>query len=465
MVITPQDSYLQQARNWIERLDTAAASGSAASRLYVYRVKHGKAENLAEVLSQAFGGGKEKKQSVGGVAPGLGTSSIGAQAVIGQMGTGMGGGTGTGMGSGTGSGTGSGLGQGGLSDSQGLAGGSGSGGVSVQARTFELDSEEVSVVADVMNNSILVRASPRNYKKILDALKQLDIVPLQVLVQASIIEVTLGGDLQYGISWNFLANLGDSGYKSDFSLNGLTNDKYTGQTSTTTDTTTGTVAGTVAAAATAGTNLLHRDFPGFNWTIVANPSRLVATLSALAQQTKVNVLSSPSVMVLDNQEAKILVGQEVPVQTQAQQSTVANSNIINSYQYRQAGVSLEVKPRVTPGGMVQMAILQKVDNVKGELTDRPTFTNRQVKSAVAVRSNQAVVLGGLIQDKLDESKSGVPGLYELPFLGPLFGKTGKVAERTELIVILIPKVVASDQDVESVSQDFRNRLRGVEMKF
>ncbi len=478
MVITPQDSYLQQARNWIERLDTAAASGSAASRLYVYRVKHGKAENLAEVLSQAFGGGKEKKPSAGGgVAPGLGTSSIGAQAVIGQMGTGMGSGIGTGMGSGLGSGMGSGLGSGmgsglgqsGLSDGQGISGGSGQGGVSVQARTFELDSEEVSVVADVMNNSILVRASPRNYKKILDALKQLDIVPLQVLVQASIIEITLGGNLQYGISWNFLANLGDSGYKSDFSLDGLTSQKYTGQTTTTTgtttSTTTGTVASTAAAATTAGTNMLHRTFPGFNWTIVANPSRLVANLSALAGQTKVNVLSSPSVMVLDNQNARILVGQEVPVQTTAQQSTIANSNIINSYQYKQAGVLLEVKPRVTPGGMVQMAISQKVDNVIDETSDRPRFQNRQVRSTVAVRSNQAVVLGGLIQDKLDESKDGVPGLYELPFLGPLFGKTGKKAARTELIVILIPKVIASDQDVESVSQDFRNRLRGLELKF
>jgi general secretion pathway protein D len=485
MVITPQESYLQQARNWIERLDTAAASGSAAARLYVYRVKHGKAENLAEVLSQAFGASKEKKQSVGGTAPGLGTSSIGAQAVIGQMGTGMGSGSGigtgmgsgSGMGSGLGSGTGSGFGQGGMSDGQGLSGGSGSGGVSVQARTFELDSEEVSVVADVMNNSILVRASPRNYKKILDALKQLDIVPLQVLVQASIIEITLTGTLEYGISWNFLANLGDSGYKSDFSLNGLTNQKYTGQTNTITDTTTGTaigtttgtttgtVASTAAAAATAGTDLLHRTFPGFNWTIVANPSRLVANLSALAEQTKVNVLSSPSVMVLDNQNATILVGKEVPVQTTAQQSTIANSNIINSYQYKQAGVSLEVKPRVTPGGMVQMAIYQKVDTVIDETLDRPKFQNRRVKSTVAVRSNQAVVLGGLIQDKLDESKGGVPGFYELPYIGPLFGKTGKKAERTELIVILIPKVIASDQDVESVSQDFRNRLRGMELKF
>jgi len=462
MVISPQERYIQQARNWIERLDMAEASGSAAEKLFVYRVKHGNAENLADVLSKLFAGeGKEKKQSTGGVAPGLGTSSIGSRAVIGQMGSGLGGSTG---GSGTGFGKSGGAG-GGLSGGQGVPGGvGGTGGQSAQAHTFQLSSE-VSVVADATNNSILVRSNPKDYKKILDALKQLDIVPLQVLVEATIIEITLTGDLKYGISWNLLAHASD-GYKSDFSLDGVTTNRNA-VTPLTTDTTTGATTGSTAATtATEAAKALGRTFPGFNWAIVANPGRLIANLHALASQGLVNVLSSPSVMVIDNQEANIEVGQEVPVQTQQQQAIQANSNILNSYEYKKVGVKLKVKPRVTPGGLVQMGIFQEVSNkVASDSPNNPTFGLRQITSTVAVRSNQAVVLGGLIEDSRSDAKSGIPGLYDVPVAGPLFGTRGKGSKRTELIVILIPKVIASDQDIESVNNDFRDRMRGLQFKF
>ncbi len=482
MVISPQERYIQQARNWIERLDMAEATGSAAERLFVYRVKHGNAVNLAEVLSQVFGAeGKEKKSSVGGVAPGLGTSNIGAKSVVAQVSGGMGGGTGGGIGggiggsgtgfggSGGGFGRGSGSGLGGGGGGPGLGGGSGQG--APQAHTFQLTSE-VSVVADAVNNSILVRANPRDYKKILDALKQLDIVPMQVLVEATIVEISLAGNLRYGISWNMLAHASD-GYKMDFALNGLTNDPIKaglGTTSggTTTTTTGGTTTTTSSSSDTSATPLA-RTFPGFNWTIVANPGRIIANLAALAGQNLVNVLSSPSVMVMDNQEAKIQVGQQVPVATQQQQSTlVNNANILNSIEYKDTGVMLAVKPRVTPGGMVQMEINQEVSTVSPTSSSNlnsPTFQTRRITSSVAVRSNQAVVLGGLIQENRNDGKDGVPGLYQLPFAGPLFGQRSKKSERTELIVILTPKVIAGDQDIEAVGNDFRSRLRGLQFKF
>ena len=485
MVISPQERYIQQARNWIERLDMAEATGSAAERLFVYRVKHGNAANLADVLSQLFTGeGKKETGSVGRVAPGLGTSNIGAKSVIGQVSGTMGSGGGTGLGGG-GSGLGGGGGGfgrgsngfgGGGTSGLGAGGGSGPGGQTPpQAHTFQLTSE-VSVVADAVNNSILVRANPRDYKKILDALKQLDIVPLQVLVEATIVEITLSGNLRYGISWNMLAHASD-GYKMDFSLNGLTNDPIkaalNGGTTTTSDgTTTTTTGGTTTTTSTstdAGRTPLARTFPGFNWTIIANPGRLIANLAALAGQNLVNVLSSPSVMVMDNQEAKIQVGQQVPVATQQQQSTlVTNANILNSIEYKDTGVMLAVKPRVTPGGLVQMEINQEVSTVSTTSSSNlnsPTFQTRRITSSVAVRSNQAVVLGGLIQDNKNDGKEGVPGLYELPFAGPLFGQRSKKSDRTELIVILTPKVIAGDQDIEAVGNDFRNRLRGLQFKF
>ncbi len=441
LVISPQESYLQQARNWIERLDQAEASGSAAERLFVYRVRHGNAERLADVLSQLFAGqgGEEKRQPVGGVAPGLGTSSIGSRAVIGQMGTGLGGGTGTGFGNTGGSNMRGNFNDnrgGGLSGGQGLGGsGLGGAGASAQARTFQLSSE-VSVVADAVNNSILVRASPRDYKKILDALKQLDIVPLQVLVQATIMEIALTGELRYGLQWNLKPGGNDNRYET-FSLNKTTAD-------------------------------IGKTLPGFNWTMVARPGVIRAVLDAYAGQGLVNVLSSPSVMVMDNQTAKIQVGKEVPTLTTQQQSTAVNSNIVNSVSYRDTGVILTVKPRVTPGGLVQMEIEQEVSTVVSEKSgdlDSPTFSKRTINSSIAVRSNQAVILGGLIQDTRGDTKGGVPGLYDLPFAGPLFGNRGKTSERTELVVVLTPKVISSDQDIEAVRDDFRSKLRGLEYKF
>jgi general secretion pathway protein D len=415
LVVSPQASYLQQASNWIERLDMAEATGDAAERLFVYRVRHGDAENLADTLSQLFGGeASQRTSSVGGVAPGLGGSSIGST---------------------------------GDSDTTGGLGGTDGGGIGGQSaprrsssREIELSSA-VSIVADATNNSLMVRASPRDYKKILDALKQLDILPLQVLVEATIVEISLEGNLKYGVQWN-LFGLATKDQRSQFTLgSGNSLDTSVGLS-----------------------------FPGFNWAVISRPDTIRATLSALAQDNLINVLSSPSVMVLDNQTAKIQVGKEVPIATSQQQGLATTDRVVNTIEYRPTGVMLSVKPRVTPGGLVQMEIEQEVSTVDeagsgGSALDSPTFSTRNITSSVAVRSNQAVVLGGLIQNERSDGNQGVPGLYNLPFAGPLFGQRTKVSRRTELVVVLTPKVIASDRDAETVTRDFRSKVRGLQMKF
>ncbi len=424
LVVSPQESYIQQARNWIERLDMAEATGNAAERLFVYRVKHGDAEGLADILSQLFGGtsGGGSNRAVGSVAPGLGKSSIGSKSSSGLNRSG-----GLGTNSQTNASTDSAVGQ---SDST----------RSASSREIEM-SASVSIVADAVNNSLLVRANPRDFKKILDALKQLDIVPLQVLVEATIVEITLTGNLKYGVQWDFFG-LATKDQRSRISLDG-----------------------TLDSSTESGiTNI----FPGFNWAVISRPDTIRATLSALAGENLVNVLSSPSVMVLDNQVAKIQVGQQVPVATSQQQATSVNDRVINTIEYKDTGVMLSVKPRVTPGGLVQMEIEQEVSTVattKSSSLDSPTFQTRNITSSVAVRSNQAVVLGGLIQDQRSDGKQGVPGLYDLPFAGALFGERSKEANRTELVVVLTPKVISSDQDIESVTEDFRSKVRGLNFKF
>ncbi|WP_367114643.1 type II secretion system secretin GspD [Thiohalocapsa sp.] len=419
LVVSPQQSYLAQMEDWIDRLDRAEASGSTAQRLFVYRVRHGDAENLADVLSKLFAGETEggSSRSIGGVAPGMSETSIGGE-----------------------------------DGGEGSFGGGTTTPLRATASTLELSSQ-VSIVADPVNNSLLVRSSPRDYKKILDALKQLDIVPLQVLVEATIVEIRLTGNLKYGVQWRFFGlaaggkwdsentrNVG--GYRSDISYRGTDN-------------------GPAQSFEPNGTPST------FNWSVVLRPDTIRATLSALAQDNLVNVLSSPSVMVRDNQTAEIQVGDDVPIATSQQQGTSTTDRIINQIEYRKTGVMLSVKPRVTPGGMVQMEIEQQVSTVAQEsgALNSPTFRTRNITSNVAVRSNQAVVLGGLIQDNKVDGKSGIPGLYRAPLLGPLFGQTSHDAERTELVVVLTPRVIASDSDIETVTRDFREKVRNLDTRF
>ncbi|MBO8085879.1 MAG: type II secretion system secretin GspD [Marichromatium sp.] len=397
LVVSPQQRYVERARDWIKRLDMAEASGEATERLFVYRVRHGNAESLAEILSELFGGGRgEGQRSLGAVAPGMERVNLDAG------------------------------GEGGETAS-----------ARPRARAHRLDTG-VSIVADAVNNSLLIKASARDYQKILDALKQLDIVPLQVLVEATIVEITLTGNLEYGVQWDFFG-LATADQRSNFRLDG-----------------------TLDGAKDSGIGAI---FPGFTWSVISRPDTIRATLSALAGRNLVNVLSSPSVMVLDNQTAKMQVGQQVPVATAQQQSTSTTDRIVNSIEYRDTGVMLSVKPRVTPGGMVQMEIEQEVSTVattESSNLDSPTFQTRNITSSVAVRSNQAVVLGGLIQDQREDGKQGVPGLYDLPIAGALFGERSKKANRTELVVILTPRVIASDQDLEAVTRDFRSKVKGLE---
>jgi general secretion pathway protein D len=414
LVVSPQESYLKQARNWIERLDMAEASNDSSERLYVYRVKHSDAESLADILSQLFGGSSSntKKSSVGNVAPGLGkSSSIGGTSRSSSD-----------------------------SDSKSTIQ-TQSSSTRQNASSHELEmSSTVNIVADAVNNSLLVRASPRDYKKILDALKQLDILPLQVLVEATIVEITLAGNLKYGVQWELFGPASEG--KSFASLDGTFDD---------------------AKASAIGTM-----FPGFNWALVSNPDTIKATLSALAGDNLLNVLSSPSVMVMDNQTAKIQVGQEVPIATSEQQGLSATDRTYTTISYKDTGVILTVKPRVTPGGLVQMEIEQEVSTVleqNASSLNSPSFKKRTITSSVAVRSNQAVVLGGLIEDARSDGKQGVPGLYSLPLVGGLFGQTSKTSTRTELVVVLTPKVIASDQDIESVTDDFRKKVRGLKTSF
>ena len=423
LVVTPRASYLEDARLWIERLDKPSTN-SAEPQLFVYPVQNGSAKHLASVISGLFGGTGAVGNTSTGVAPGLQSNTLGTST--------LGSGTGSSMfGSASTSGT-------GTTNLLGTAGttfgasnlnrtAQSTQGASAQAVTL---APGVRMIADDINNAVLVYGTRSDFAKIESTLKRLDVSPTQVLIEASIIEVTLGDDLQYGLQWAFTN--GASGGRTG-----------SGVLSTATD-------GSLSSAV-----------KGFTYTMKNSAGNIQAVLNALANQSLLKVISSPSLMVLDNHTATISVGTQQPVQTAT--TVITGGTVSNSIQYKDTGVSLTVTPSVNAGNMVTMELTQMVTDVGSTpdtVTGQRPFQQRQITSKVAVRSGEYLVLGGLIRDNASSGSSGLPLLSSIPLVGGLFGTRNTSNARTELLVVLTPRVVRSDQEVRDVSEELRDRMRG-----
>ncbi|MGH8603815.1 MAG: type II secretion system protein GspD [Gammaproteobacteria bacterium] len=264
------------------------------------------------------------------------------------------------------------------------------------------------------------------------ALKKLDIIPLQVLIEATIYEVTLEDDLQFGVEWFFRNKIG------------------------------GDAVGTGLLDFVSPAFALGSAVPGFSYVITTG-GEARAALNMLASENKATVLSAPALMVLDNQTATINVSDEVPVPSSQRVSTVdLDAPQINEIQFKDAGVILEVTPRVNASGLVSLDISQEVSQAIQTTTsgiDAPSFRKRQIESTVAVDSGNTIVLGGLIQDTRSDRERGIPGLYKIPVLGKLFGDTLKSFDRTEILVLITPRAVRNEQESLRVTEEFRRKLQ------
>lgn len=420
LVVTPRAHYLEQVRTWIERFDRPIET-DLEPQLYVYPIQNGSAQHLAKLLSSIYAGsdsGSGTRPSDSGVAPGLGSSSLGG-GFAGLSGT-----------SSSSMGLGSGLG-GGLSAGLGSGFGSGGGTQAGSTETTQVTLGGVRVIADDHNNALLIYAPRKDYRRIEAALRQLDVAPTQVLIEASIIEVTLSDELKYGLQWYFNGSLG-SGYTGSGQLT-------SGDTS-----------------AIGATN------PGFSYSITNPLGEIRAVLNALAQKNLLNVISTPSVLVQDNYTAQIHVGDQQPIRTST--TVTDGGNTSESIEYKDTGVMLAVQPSVNAGGMVTMNIQQTLTDVGAEpdiATGQRPFLQRQVSSRVAVRTGETVVLGGLIRDNVTRSKQGIPVLYEIPVFGNLFGATSIKNSRTELMVLITPRVLRNDKDLREVNAELRERMRSI----
>ncbi len=286
------------------------------------------------------------------------------------------------------------------------------------------DSGDIRIIADEKNNALVILATTAEYRMIEATLQRLDITPLQVLIEVTIAEVTLTDDLRYGLQWFFES--GDSAVT--FST---------------------LASGAVASA-----------FPGFSYLFSGGDARVV--LNALTEITDVRVISSPQLMVLDNQSARLQVGDQVPIATQSAVSIGdPDAPIVNSIQFRDTGVILEVTPRVNASGLVVLDVFQEVSDVIATTTsdiDSPTIQQRSIESTVAVQSGDTVALGGLIRDRNEDSSSGVPLLSSIPLLGNLFKTTQTQVRRTELLVLITPRVVRDRSEALEVTDELRRRL-------
>lgn len=292
------------------------------------------------------------------------------------------------------------------------------------------------IVADEANNSLLVMASAKEWRSIRAALSKIDKLPSQVLIEVSIWEVTLKDELSYGVEWFFNSKGGVDGLNNKGGLLSM-ND-----------------GGTVS-----------RSVPGFSYLFSGSDWR--AVINALSTRSKVKSLSSPSVLVQDNREANIQVGNQQPIQTSQTVNTSNTGVLTQNVELKDTGVQLKVKPRVNSGGLVVMDIMQEVTDIGATdaATGQRSFLKRSIESTVAIQSGDTIILGGLIQDNQDEADSGVPFLHKLPVVGGLFGTKSDGSNRTELLITISPRAINQYQDFGKIGDEFRDKMQGVTEAF
>ena len=490
MVLATSGELMERALYWVRQLD---AKTDMMANVHVYNVENYKAKNLASILTQVYGGTaaaptvKEAKPEVGiqagGAAFGGTGGTAGGMGGMGGMGGsqqqgGMGGTVSGGMGLTGAGGTG---GAGGLGGAAGGVPGGQAGGSPLKERATGAGAEGtalkegVRVIPDEENNLLVVVAPPYEWNIISRILKELDIMPRQVLNEVLIAEVTLTDQLKYGIELLIGATpptsaTSTSTGNTSTSPTGLlvANQQGTttnitgpsGQTGTVTSGPTSSFSGVTPATAAAGA---FTTAGGFSFLAVDTANKLRGLINLLASEGKVEILASPQIMAANNQEARIQIGSDVPTLTSqsvplvSQQTSFQTSTV----QYRSTGIILSVKPQINAKGLVTLEIAQEVSDVdqsQALVNGSPNFTVRSAKTTLTTADNQTVVLGGLIREDKSRTNAGIPGLRRMPILGPLFGSEGVSKTRTELLVLITPHIITNMEEGARVTQDLKEKV-------
>ena len=442
LVITQQPEYLAEAEKWLGRLDRGGSD--AGSQLYVYYVKNVKATDLAEKLTEVFTGSKSTTRTttatVGGVVPGVESveiSSLNAPSADAQVQSEVK----TEI----------------TSDiapvvpipAPGAVGGTG---ISI------VESENIKITAIEESNALMIRATSSEYDSIRQAIERLDIVPLQVVIETKILQVDLTNQLSFGVRWFF-----ENSTSSEDAFNYRTRVRGFGSANE------GRNSWNSYAGSIAETGAL-------SWTFLNTSAE--AIVSAIQDEGRVEVLSAPSLVVLNNKEANINVGQQIPVVstffsgsgvgtpgTPGQPGGGVTPGLNQSYvQFRDTGVILSVTPRVNPGGLVFLEVKQEKSTpgpASAAVAGNVPVNKSTVETEIAVQSGDTVMLGGLISDETTSGQGGVPGLFRIPIIGRLFGSTTKTRSRKELLVLITPTVIQSSQQAREATDAYRENFKGL----
>lgn len=468
VVISTQPNYLQEVGQWIDKIDRG---GGNEPQLFVYDVRNIKASDLAQYLAQIYASGGGGGSSGGRVGPGLNAGTLGGSAdnanatgmgsTAGSFGSsptgglggngGLSGGLNSGMNSGINSGAGFGNGTdnktggfGGPGASIGSTFGSqqSSGGANQAPQQYTSEDGSVRISSVDANNQLLVRARPSQWAEIESAIKRLDNTPLQVQIETRILEVKLTGQFQFGVQWY---------------LEGLRN---LTQTTDSNGNTTYTPVDTFRHRSI-GLGGGGNKFNGEPFFYSFMNSDMQVAVRALETNGNTKTLSAPSLVVLNNQLAQIQVGDQVPV-NQTSVNPGVGTAVYNQVNYLNTGVILNVQPRVNPGGLVYLNIQQQVSSPTYQSNNaNPTISQRSMGTQVAVQSGQTVLLGGLIQQQDGNTDSGIPGLNRVPVLGRLFGTTNRNRTRTELIVLITPRVIGSSEEAKQVTDEYQQKFESL----
>jgi general secretion pathway protein D len=389
----------------IQQLDIP--SESAKPQIYVYSVKNGMASELGDTLRSIFGKGGEIKRSAKESVP----SNPFAVGYADRKTTGTAASpAATAAATATAAPTAS------AAPAVQTAAATSGGGASVTLRG------EIRITDDPIRNTLIIEAIPADYQLVEKILARLDVLPRQVLIEVVIAEISLGKGTELGIEWTFQK------------------DNWTDS---------GPVSASIGAS-------------GLQYTIGLT-QKWQAALHALARDSKVNILSSPSVLASDNKVAHMDVTTEVPIPSTSYTIQTTGPNVLETkVEYRNTGVILDVTPHINEHGLVTMDVSQEVSNV-GELLkvagqDYYTFNKRKVVTALTVKHNQSIVIGGLISNTKNDAATGVPWLVKIPFLRWLFGTETTSVSKSELILMITPRVITSLDDVDAVSEEFKKKI-------
>lgn len=303
-----------------------------------------------------------------------------------------------------------------------------------------LVSDITRIFADEVTNTVIILSTPEDYERIYETIKKIDIQPRQVIIETLIAEVTLSDELRFGLEWSLKTNVNVTNikpFKSDVHLS--------------------------ADVGFNSANLDPMKLTGFSFLAKDASGIVRSMLQTLASESKLKVIASPHIIATDNREARIQIGDQVPVVT-SETNVTGTTNIQRTISYKDTGTILKVKPQINKGGLVTLEINQEVSDYTMKVmygSEYPVIYKRETSTNVVVQDGETIIIGGLIKDKTDRTREGLPLLSKIPIIGYLFGYTSDVNTRTELVILLTPRVVNNQQEAKESTMEYLQRLKGV----